>query len=412
VPQWDTLWIGADLATMTGGDTSVGLIREGAIAAENGRIAWIGPGDTLPDAPKRCAKDVVELDPHTLVTPGLIDCHTHLVYSGDRAAEFDLRIGGLSYAEIAKSGGGIQTTVKLTRAASFEDLYAQSARRLEMMMDAGVTTVEIKSGYGLDRDTELKMLRIARALGKQYPVEVRTTFLGAHTLPREYADRRDAYLDLVCDVLREGASESLIDAVDAFCESIAFSALEVRKVFRVAQELRIPVKVHAAQLTYGDGPMLAAAFHALSADHCEYLHESDIDLLANAGVVAVLLPSASYFIGEEQLPPVAALRKAGVPIAIATDCNPGTSPNVSLPLAMNMACVRFGLQTWEALQGVTINAARALGIGERVGSLEKGKDADFAIWHADSPSELPYNFGQTRCLGTVKRGRSIAGTKT
>ncbi|HTX03216.1 MAG TPA: imidazolonepropionase [Candidatus Acidoferrales bacterium] len=410
--QWDTLWVGANLATLASGEADVGFIPDGAVAAENGRIAWIGPSDKLPDAPKRCAKDVVDLDPHTLVTPGLIDCHTHLVYSKDRAAEFDLRIGGLSYADIAKGGGGIQTTVQFTRASSFEDLYAQSARRLEMMMAAGVTTVEIKSGYGLDRDTELKMLRVARALGTEYPIDVRTTFLGAHTLPREFTGRRDAYVDFVCDVLREGASENLIDEVDAFCESIAFSAVEVRKVFRVAQELRIPVKVHAAQLTYGDGPMLAAAFHALSADHCEYLHDGDIELLANAGVVAVLLPTASYFIGEEQRPPVAALREAGVPIAIATDCNPGTSPNVSLPLAMNMACVRFGLHTWEALRGVTLNAARALGIGERVGSLEKGKDADFAIWQAESASELAYSFGQTRCLGTVKRGRSLAGMKT
>jgi imidazolonepropionase len=408
VPQWDTVWIGANLATMTGDE--YGVILEGAIAAQDGRIVWIGAGDELPDAPERCAKKVIKLDRHALITPGLIDCHTHLVYGGSRNHEFDLRNAGMSYAEISKSGG-IGWTVDATRAASFDELYGKSAQRLEMMIGLGVTTVEIKSGYGLDRDTELKMLRVARELGRKLPVDVLTTFLGAHTLPRAYADRREAYVMLVCDVLREGAGDGLIDAVDAFCESIAFSATEIRSVFRVAQELKIPVKVHAGQLQYGDGPMLAAAFHALSADHCEYLHDSDIELMKNAGVVAVLLPTASYFIGEEQRPRVPALRKAGIPIAIATDCNPGTSPNVSLLIAMNMACVRFGLRSWEALRAVTVNAARALGIGERVGSLEKGKDADFAIWQTETPGELAYSFGQTRCLGTVKRGRSTTGTK-
>ena len=385
-----------------------GLIQDAAIAAQGERIAWIGPRSELPDAPEEVARDVVDLGGR-LITPGLIDCHTHLIYAGTRASEFEQRLGGATYAEIAKAGGGIQNTVAKTRAASFEELFEAAAQRVAMMRAGGVTTIEIKSGYGLDRETELRMLRVARALGERFPVTVKTTFLGAHTLPREFASDRDGYIALVCEVLREGAREGLIDAVDAFCESIAFSPQEVQPMFGEAQQLGIPVKMHAGQLSYNGGPALAAEFRALSADHCEHLTPSDIEAFARAGVVAVLLPTASFFIGEKAVPPVESLRIAGVPIAIATDCNPGTSPNPSLLVALNMACVRFGLHTTEAMRGVTLHAARALGIGERVGTLEKGKDADFALWDAKHPAELPYSFGQTRCLGTVKRGRYFAG---
>ncbi|HEY1728806.1 MAG TPA: imidazolonepropionase [Candidatus Baltobacteraceae bacterium] len=404
--QWDTLWVGGAIATMVG--DQYGLIEDGAIAADGEHIAWVGSRSELPDAPERIAREVVDLG-GKLLTPGLIDCHTHLIYGGSRASEFELRLGGATYAQIAKAGGGIQNTVANTRAASFEDLFDAAAQRVTMMRAGGVSTIEIKSGYGLDRETELRMLRVARALGERFPVTVKTTYLGAHTIPREFASDRDGYIGLVCEVLREGAREGLIDAVDAFCENIAFSPEEVQSIFREAKQLGIPVKLHAGQLTYNGGPELAAEFHALSADHCEHLTPSDIQAFARSGVVAVLLPTASYFIGEKELPPVESLRIAGVPMAIATDCNPGTSPNPSLLIALNMACVRFGLQTTEAMRAVTLHAARALGIGERAGSLEKGKDADFAVWDAKHPSELPYSFGQTQCIGVVKRGRYFAG---
>lgn len=407
-PAWDTLWIGCALATMSG-DDPYGLIRDGAIATEGERIAWVGSRSDLPDIPENCAREIVDLG-GKLITPGLIDCHTHLVYAGNRAVEFEMRLAGMTYAEIAQRGGGIHNTVGLTRGASFDKLLEQAARRIEKMRACGVTTIEIKSGYGLDRETELRMLRVARALGERFPIDVRTTYLGAHVVPPEFASRRDEYVALVCDVLREGAREGLIDAVDAFCEGIAFSAAEIRRIFREAQELGIPMKLHAGQLSYGDGAALAAEFHALSVDHCERLSETDVELLAKSGVVVVLLPTAAYFTGETQLPPVRLLARAGVPMAIATDCNPGTSPNPSLLVALNMACVRFGLLSAAAMRGVTAHAAQALGIRERVGTLEKGKQADFALWHAEHPAELPYGFGQTTCLGTVKRGRFFAGT--
>jgi imidazolonepropionase len=406
VSQWDTLWVGCEIATMVG--DQYGLIEDGAIATQGEQIAWVGSRSELPNAPEQIAHEVVDLG-GKLITPGLIDCHTHLIYGGSRASEFELRLGGATYAQIAKAGGGIQNTVAKTRAASFEELFEAAAQRVTMMRAGGVTTIEIKSGYGLDRETELRMLRVARALGERFPVTVKTTYLGAHTVPREFASDRDGYIALVCEVLREGAREGLIDAVDAFCENIAFSPEEVQRIFREAKRLGMPVKLHAGQLSYNGGPELAAEFRALSADHCEHLTPSDIQAFARSGVVAVLLPTASYFIGEKELPPVESLRTAGVPMAIATDCNPGTSPNPSLLIALNMACVRFGLQTTEVMRAVTLHAARALGIGERVGSLEKGKDADFALWDAKHPAELPYSFGQTQCLGVVKRGRYFAG---
>jgi imidazolonepropionase len=393
------------------GPEPYGLIEDGGIAAQGERIAWVGARGNLPYAPERCANTVVDLRGR-LVTPGLIDAHTHVVYAGNRAAEFEMRLAGWSYAEIARNGGGIASTVRATRAATFEDLFESATRRLVPMMNAGVTTIEIKSGYGLDRETELRMLRVARALGQRHPVDVRTTFLGAHTFPAEFASRRDDYVAFVCDVMREGAREGLIDAVDCFCESIAFSPDETRRIFRQARDLGIPVKIHAGQLTRGEGAAVAAEFRALSADHCEHFDERDVERLRESGTVVVLLPSASYFLNESRTPPIASFRASAVPMAVASDCNPGTSPLTSLLVAMNMACVRFGLTCVESVQAVTVHAAKALGLHDRIGTLEEGKSADFALWHAEHPAELPYGLGQTLCAGTVKRGRFRAGSDT
>lgn len=404
--MWDTLWL-CRIATMAG-PQPYGLIEDGAIATHGETIAWAGERTALPDVPDACAHEIVAL-PGKLLTPGLIDAHTHLVYGGNRAGEFAMRLAGKTFAEIAQAGGGILSTVAATRAATEQQLYDAAAQRIAAMSAGGVTTVEIKSGYGLDRDTELRMLRVARRLAGRVPIDVRTTFLGAHALPREYAGRRDDYVALVCEVLRAGAAEGLIDAVDGFCEHIAFSADEIRRIFDVARELGIPVKLHGAQLTENAGPQLAAEFDALSVDHGERLTTDDVAALRRAGSVVVVLPTASYFIADERRPPVERFRETGLPIAVATDCNPGTSPLTSLLVALNMACIRFGLTCEEALAGATRHAARALGLGERIGTLEKGKIADFALWDAEHPAELPYSFGATRCLGVVKRGRFFAG---
>ena len=406
---FDTLWL-CGIATMAGPEP-YGFIADGAIATEGEQIAYVGQRSTLPDEPEACAHEIVAL-PGKLLTPGFVDAHTHLVYGGNRAAEFAMRLNGKSYAEIAQAGGGIVSTVAATRAASETKLLEEAALRVAAMSSGGVTTVEIKSGYGLDRDTELRMLRVARALSERFPIDVRTTFLGAHTFPREYVNRRDEYVALVCEVMREGAREGLIDAVDAFCEEIAFSPDEVRVIFNEARALGIPVKLHAAQLTHNAGARLAAEFGALSVDHGEHLDVNDIARLAAAGTVVVLLPTASYFIGDTHRPPIERLRDAGVGMAVATDCNPGTSPLTSLLLALNMACIRFGLTSEEAVRGATVHAARALGLGESIGTLEKGKIADFALWQAEHPAELPYSFGASRCLGVVKRGRFFAGRNT
>lgn len=400
---WNSLWLNGSIATMSG-PNAYGLIADGAIAAQDGRIAWVGPRARLPDRPERCASEIIDLDGN-LVTPGLIDAHTHLVYAGNRAAEFEARIAGRTYEEIARTGGGIRATVAATRAATFEELFEQSASRLEAMCALGVTTVEIKSGYGLDVETELRMLRVARELGRRFPVDVRTTYLGAHSLPQEYEGRRDAYLRLVCDVVTEGVREGLIDAVDAFCEKIAFTVDEIRRVFACARDLSVPVKLHAGQIGLSDGPELAADFRALSVDHLEHVSQRNIVALAKAGVIVVLLPTASYFIGDGAVPPIESFRESGLKMAVATDCNPGTSPNVSLLIAMNMACVRYGLTCEEALLGATSHAALALGMAKTIGTLEVGKFADLAIWEAQHPAELPYSFGQTKCCGVHKRGR-------
>jgi imidazolonepropionase len=390
-PRWDTLLINATLATFAG-DAPYGLIEHGAIAMHHGRIAWLGRMDELPDEPTALAESIHSLD-GALLTPGLIDCHTHLVFGGDRAQEFELRLNGASYEEIAHAGGGIASSVKATRAASEEQLLAQSLPRARALLADGVTTLEIKSGYGLDLDSERRMLRVARRLGRELGISVRTSFLGLHALPPEYRDRRDDYVALVCDdMLPALAAEKLVDAVDAFCEGIGFSREETRRVFERARQLGLPVKLHAEQLSDLGGAALVAEYGGLSADHLEHLGESGIAAMAAAGTVAVLLPGAFYALRETQLPPVAALREHHVPIAIATDCNPGTSPLLSLRLAAGMACTLFRLTPEEALRGVTVNAARALGLHDR-GTLAVGHRADLVVWRARQPAELCYWIG-------------------
>ena len=390
-PRWDRLLLNANLATFAG-DEPYGLIAHGAIALHHGRIAWIGRQDELPDAPATLAATVESLD-GAVVTPGLIDCHTHLVFGGDRAHEFELRLNGASYEEIARAGGGIASSVKATRAASEEQLLAQSLPRARALLADGVTTLEIKSGYGLELDSERRMLRVARRLGRELGISVRTSFLGLHALPPEYSDRREEYVALVCnDVLPTLAAEGLVDAVDAFCENIGFTRTETRRVFERARELGLPVKLHADQLSDQDGAALAAEFGGLSADHLEYLSESGAGAMAVAGTVAVLLPGAFYSLRETKLPPITLLRQHGVPMAVATDCNPGTSPLQSLRQAMQLSCTHFRLTPVEALRGATVHGARALGLHDR-GVLRTGLRADFVRWHIRHPSELCYWLG-------------------
>jgi len=362
-----------------------------AVGVESGRIAIVGTADTLPREWQRARRE--ELGGR-LVTPALVDCHTHLVFGGNRANEFRMRLEGASYEEIARAGGGIVSTMKATRARSAEELVEAALPRLDALLAEGVGTVEIKSGYGLTIEDELKMLRAARRLGEVRPVRVRTSYLAAHALPPEYKGRHDAYLDEVAlPGMEAGHAEGLIDAVDGFCEGIAFSAAQVRRVFERAQALGLPVKLHAEQLSNLGGAKLAASFGALSADHLEYLDAAGAQAMAAAGTVAVLLPGAFYFLRERQAPPVAAIRAAGARIALATDCNPGSSPLASLLLAMNMGCTLFGLTPEEALAGVTREAAAALGLGHEIGTIEPGKRAELAIWDVEDPAELSYRIG-------------------
>jgi imidazolonepropionase len=389
--NWDLLLINASLATFVG-EASHGLISDAAIACQDGKIAWIGSMRDLPEASATMAREVHDLD-GALVTPGLIDCHTHLVFGGDRAQEFDLRLNGANYEEIARAGGGIVSTVRATRHASEDELLAQSLPRARALLADGVTTLEIKSGYGLELEAERRMLRVARRIGETLGMQVQTTFLGLHALPPEYKDRRNDYVDLVCnELLPVLADEGLVDAVDAFCEGIGFSRAETQRMFEHAQQLGLRVKLHAEQLSDLDGAALVATFDGLSADHLEYLSDSGIQAMARAGTVAVLLPGAFYALRETKLPPIDALRSHGVPIAIATDCNPGTSPLLSLRLAANMACTLFRLTPEEALRGVTVNAARALGWSDR-GTLAIGKRADLVAWNVKQPAELCYWMG-------------------
>jgi imidazolonepropionase len=400
--MWDALWTNGKIATLRGGRYAAFV--PGAIAAHDGRIAWAGTIDTLPGRPEKLARAVHDLRGRW-ITPGLIDCHTHLVYAGTRAHEFELRLRGATYEEIARAGGGIAATVAATRAAAEDELADAASRRLWRLLDEGVTTVEIKSGYGLRTDAELKQLRAARRLAAGAPVTIRTTFLGAHALPPEYMGRGDEYIALVCDeMLPAVAAAGLADAVDAFCEGIGFSPVQTARVFERARVLGVPVKLHADQLSDLGGAALAARFGALSADHLEYTNEAGVRALADAGTVAVLLPGAFYFLRETRLPPIRQLRDQRVPIAVSTDCNPGSSPLTSILLTLNLACTLFRLTPEEALAGVTCHAARALGMADTHGTIEVGKACDLAIWDVGEPAELAYAMGANPCAGVVKDG--------
>ncbi len=401
---WDSLWINANIATMVPGGAPYGAVTDAAFAVKSGRIAWIGRPADLQASPEACAAEVHRIGGRW-VTPGLIDCHTHLVFGGNRAGEFEMRLNGAGYAEIAKAGGGIASTMRATRETGEDALFEAAQRWAWHLIHEGVTTIEIKSGYGLNTATELKQLRVARRLGGALPVDVVTTFLGAHALPPEYAGRRDAYIDLVVEeMLPAAAGAGLVDAVDAFCETIGFTPEQTRRVLAAARDHDIPVKLHADQLSDLGGAALAADFGALSADHLEYSSEDGIAAMADAGTVAVLLPGAFYTLRETRLPPVDALRRAGIEIAIATDFNPGSSPTPSLLLALNMATTLFRLTPEEALSGITWVAARALGLDGDRGTIEVGKRADLAFWDIEQPAELSYWFGVNPCAGIMRLG--------
>ncbi|MAU67311.1 imidazolonepropionase [Hyphomonas sp.] len=379
----------AKLATLEGNEP-YGLVPDGAVWIKDGQLRWVGTCADIPEAAR--TDEHLDLEGR-LVTPGLVDCHTHIVHAGNRSAEFEARLNGASYEEISRSGGGIVSTVEATRAASEADLLRSALLRVDALIAEGVTTLEIKSGYGLDIETELKMLRVARQVEKVRPLRVRTTFLGAHTLPREYAGRPDDYLSDVCLPAMEGAkAEGLADAVDGFCETIAFSPQDIRTVFEKARTLGLPVKLHAEQLSWLGGARLAAEYAALSCDHLEYATPEDAEAMQRHGSIAVLLPGAFYFLQETRLPPVSAFREHDVPMAIATDCNPGSSPMTSLLSAMNMSCVLFRLTPEEALRGVTRNGAMALGL-EDVGRMHAGQSADLAVWDVEHPAELSCRIG-------------------
>lgn len=388
------------LATMDG-EGAYGLVPRGAVRIEDDRISWVGPASELPG---EATDEVIDLEGR-LVTPALIDCHTHLVHGGNRAREFEMRLEGASYEEIARAGGGILSTVTATRAAGEERLLSDALPRVDALIAEGVATIEVKSGYGLDIETELAMLRAARRIAGQRPVHVKTSFLGAHACPPEFKGDPDGYIDEVCiPALRAAHGEDLVDAVDGFCEGIAFTTGQIARVFDAARELGLPVKLHAEQLTHQGGARLAAGYGALSADHLEYAGAEDARAMAAAGTVAVLLPGAFYTLRETRLPPIGAFREAGVPMAVATDLNPGSSPMHSLLLAMNMACTLFRLTPEEALAGVTRNAARALGLADR-GRIAPGQRADIAIWDVEHPAELSYRFGYNPLHRRIFGGR-------
>jgi imidazolonepropionase len=393
--QTDLLFVNARLATLADG---YGIVEDGAVAVRDGRVAWAGPRQDAPPAMR-------EHDCGGLwLTPGLVDCHTHIVHAGNRSDEWEARLNGASYEDIARQGGGIMSTVRATRAASEAKLLRASLPRIAALLAEGVTTLEIKSGYGLDLDAEAKMLRVARRVGELLPVSVATTFLGAHALPPEFAGRADAYIDDICErMLPRLADEGLVDAVDAFCERIGFTHAQTARVFEAARRLGLPVKLHAEQLSDQDGAALVAEYGGLSADHLEHLSAQGAAAMARAGTVAVLLPGAYYFLRETVMPPLALLRELGVPLALATDCNPGTSPMTSLLLAMNMACTLWRMTPLEALQGVTVNAARALGRRD-IGTIAPGQRADFALWDIARPADLAYAIGANPCRAVVNGG--------
>jgi len=398
-----TLWQNCHAATMRLGSYSI--IEQSAIVTNAGLIEWIGPRADLPALEITRTVDLGG----AWVTPGLIDCHTHAVFGGNRSGEFEQRLQGVSYAEIAAQGGGIASTVRATRAASEDALFASARQRVQALMRDGVTTLEVKSGYGLDLANERKMLRVARRLADELPLTVRATCLAAHALPPEYAGRADDYIAHICDeMLPALAAEGLVDAVDAFCEHLAFSPAQVERLFIKARELGLPVKLHAEQLSSLHGSSLAARYQALSADHLEFMTEEDAIAMAEAGTVAVLLPGAFYFLRETQLPPMDALRRHGVKIALASDLNPGTSPGLSLRLMLNMGCTCFRMTPEEALAGVTLHAATALGLGDSHGSLEAGKVADFVAWQIERPADLAYWLGGDLPKRVVRKGHEIS----
>lgn len=397
------IWENARLATMQEGqDANYGLIDDGVLVVEGQQLAWVGPRSDMPMQYRHSA--VMHDARNALVTPGLIDCHTHLVYGGHRANEFELRLNGASYEDIARAGGGIKSTVQATRMASEAELFKAALKRLTPLMKEGVTTLEIKSGYGLSLDNEAKCLRVARQLALDCPIQIKNTFLGAHAVPPEFQDNADAYIDAVVTMMAPLQAQGLIDAVDAFCDRIGFTYDQTEKVFKEAQRLNLPVKLHAEQLTDSHGASLAAKYGALSCDHLEWLSEEGAAAMAKAGTVAVLLPGAFYFIRETKLPPIELLRQHKVPMAISTDSNPGSSPCTSLLLMLNMACTLMRLTPQEALAGVTRVAAQALGLKDR-GALCANQRADFVLWDVQHPAELAYAFGSNPCLSTVWGGQ-------
>jgi len=404
--RWDGLLVNARLVTLAD-DAGYGVIEDGALGWRDGVLVFVGRLADLPAPPASLADEVVDAQGHW-VTPGLVDCHTHVVFAGDRAGEFEQRLQGASYEDIARAGGGIVSTVRATRAASEDALLDASLPRARALRDDGVTTLEIKSGYGLDFDNERKMLRVARRIGDILGITVRTTFLGAHALPPEFAGREDHYIDAVCTWLPTLHAEGLVDAVDAFCERIGFTAAQTQRVFEAARAVGIPVKLHADQLSDGGGAALVAAFDGLSADHVEYTSDAGVAAMARAGSVAVLLPGAFHVLRETKLPPLDAFRAHGVPMAVATDCNPGTSPLQSLRLAMSLACTHFRLTPEEALRGATVHAAQALGLADR-GRLVVGQRADFVRWRIGQPAQLAYWLGGD-LVSAVHVGGVVAGT--
>ncbi|PRD14806.1 imidazolonepropionase [Pantoea coffeiphila] len=393
------LWYGADIVTMRDGQYNI--IKDGAIAVDGQQIVWVGPYQEAGQFTPQRSTDFGG----GIVTPGLVDCHTHLVFGGDRSHEFEQRLNGVSYSEIAAAGGGILSTVRATRESSLAQLVSSARHRLDVLLAEGVTTVEIKSGYGLEIASELRMLQAIRQLGQQVPAQIKATCLAAHAVPPEYKQTPDEWVDVICrELLPQVAAGQLADAVDAFCEYLAFTPAQVEKVFLAAQQLGLPVKLHAEQLSSLGGGALAARFNALSADHLEYATESDIAAMAQSGTVAVLLPGAFYLLRETQRPPVALFRQYGVPMALASDANPGTSPALSLRLMLNMGCTLFGMTPEEALAGVTLRGAQALGLAASLGSLEPGKLADFVHWPLERPAELVYWLGGQLPCRVIFRG--------
>jgi len=401
-----TIFINANIATMANASDDYGVIEQAALVVEAGKIVWLG---AMTDLVENLDEAIVVDCEGKWLTPGLIDCHTHIVYGGNRANEFEMRLQGKSYEEIANAGGGIVSTVKATRQASEEELYESAAKRLAALQSQGVTTVEIKSGYGLDTDNEIKMLKVAKRLGEDFAIDVQKTFLGAHALPIEYQGRADEYIQLVCtEMLPKVAELGLADAVDVFCEGIGFNIEQTKSVFDAAKDHNLKIKVHAEQLSDLGGTQLAAKYNALSSDHVEFLSAEGVDAMAKADMTAVLLPGAFYFLRETQLPPIELLRERGVAMAIATDANPGSSPICSLQLMLNMACTLFRLTPAEALAGVTCHAAKALGLEQQKGKLAIGFDADIALWDIEQPAQLCYQFGVNPLVASYRKGKQLA----